>query len=442
MSTARTFRGGIHPVGYKELTSGRAIVTMTPPAEVIVPLKQHVGAPCEPLVKKGDVVNKGQKIGDSDEFISAPVHAPVSGVVKGIQPCTDPSGTIVQAVVIENDGEERLDPSIKPNPDLSQLDAETIKNIVREAGIVGLGGATFPTHAKLSPPPDKKIETLIINGCECEPYLTCDHRLMVEQPERVVFGTRALMKALGVEKAYIGIETNKPDAIAALKKASADYPGIEVIPLEYKYPQGSEKQLITAITGKQVPNNGLPMDVGIVVNNVETAAAVQAAIETGMPLIERVVTVSGEGVKNPQNLLVRIGTPIGEVIEAAGGFNGSPKQVIIGGPLTGVAQSSLSVPVTKCNTGILVFNELKKPNKPEPCIRCGRCVDACPSFLLPVNLANLSDIGQYDKAVELGLLSCIECGSCSYVCPAHRFLLQSILLAKQEVEAQSYKKTS
>ena len=190
-----------------------------------------------------------------------------------------------------------MDPSIKPNPDLSQLDAETIKNIVREAGIVGLGGATFPTHAKLSPPPDKKIETLIINGCECEPYLTCDHRLMVEQPERVVFGTRALMKALGVEKAYIGIETNKPDAIAALKKASADYPGIEVIPLEYKYPQGSEKQLITAITGKQVPNNGLPMDVGIVVNNVETAAAVQAAIETGMPLIERVVTVSGEGVK-------------------------------------------------------------------------------------------------------------------------------------------------
>jgi len=251
-----------------------------------------------------------------------------------------------------------------------------------------------------------------------------------------------MMKALGIKQAYIGIEDNKPDAIAALNKATADYPDIEVVPLKYKYPQGCERQLITAITGKQVPANGLPMDIGIVVNNVETAAAVQTAIETGMPLIERVVTVSGEGVKNPQNLLVRIGTPIGEAIEAAGGFNGSPKQVIIGGPLTGVTQSDLSVPVTKCNTGILVFNELKKPNKPEPCIRCGRCVDVCPAFLLPVTLANLSDIGQFDKAVEMGLLSCVECGSCSYVCPAHRFLLQSIQLAKQEVEAKSYKKTS
>ncbi|NLJ68437.1 MAG: electron transport complex subunit RsxC [Firmicutes bacterium] len=441
MSTARTFRGGIHPVGYKELTSGKAIVTMPAPAEVIVPLKQHVGAPCQPLVKKGDVVNKGQKIGDSDEFIAAPVHAPVSGVVKAIQPCKEPHGAIVQAVVIENDGEERLDPSIKPHPDLSQLDAEAIKNIVREAGIVGLGGATFPTHAKLSPPRDKKIEALIINGCECEPYLTCDHRLMVEEPERVVFGTRALMKALGIEKAFIGIETNKPDAIAALEKASAEYPGIEVIPVAYKYPQGSERQLITAITGKQVPANGLPMDVGIVVNNVETAAAVQAAIETGMPLIERVVTVSGEGVKDPQNLLVRIGTPIGEVIAAAGGFSGTPKQVIIGGPLTGVAQSDMLVPVTKCNTGILVFNELKKTNKPEPCIRCGRCVDACPSYLMPSTLANLSDFGKFDQAVEMGLLACVECGSCSYVCPAHRFLLQSILVAKQEVESELYKKT-
>ncbi len=441
MSTARTFRGGIHPVGYKELTSGKAIVTMPAPAEVIVPLKQHVGAPCQPLVKKGDVVNKGQKIGDSDEFIAAPVHAPVSGVVKAIQPCKEPHGAIVQAVVIENDGEERLDPSIKPHPDLSQLDAEAIKNIVREAGIVGLGGATFPTHAKLSPPRDKKIEALIINGCECEPYLTCDHRLMVEEPERVVFGTRALMKALGIEKAFIGIETNKPDAIAALEKASAEYPGIEVIPVAYKYPQGSERQLITTITGKQVPANGLPMDVGIVVNNVETAAAVQAAIETGMPLIERVVTVSGEGVKDPQNLLVRIGTPIGEVIAAAGGFSGTPKQVIIGGPLTGVAQSDMLVTVTKCNTGILVFNELKKTNKPEPCIRCGRCVDACPSYLMPSTLANLSDFGKFDQAVEMGLLACVECGSCSYVCPAHRFLLQSILVAKQEVESELYKKT-
>lgn len=442
MSIAKTFRGGIHPVGHKELSSNKAITVMTPPAEVIIPLQQHVGAPCKPLVKKGDIVNKGQKIGDTDAFVSAPIHASVSGVVKAIEPCWHPTGARVEGIVIENDGEERLDPSIHPQNDLDQLDAQAIRAIIREAGIVGLGGATFPTHVKVTPPSDKRIDTLIINGCECEPYLTCDHRLMVEHPERIIYGTRVLLKALGISKAVIGIELNKPDAIAAMEKAAASYPGIEVVPLKIKYPQGAEKQLITALTGKEVPVGGLPMDIGIVVNNVGTAAAIQAAVQWGMPLIERVVTVSGEGVSEPHNFLVRIGTRLSELIEAAGGFRGTPKQVIMGGPLTGVAQFDLSVPVTKCTSGILAFNHLRTARQPEPCIRCGRCVDVCPAFLLPVTIVRYADGGKLDAAVEWGLLNCMECGSCSYVCPANRFLVQSIKLAKQEVQAQRSKKTS
>ncbi len=442
MRKGRTFKGGIHPPGNKELSSGKAIVDMGPPGEVVVPLQQHIGAPCKPLVKKGDTVNKGQKIGDTDAFVSAPIHAPVSGVVKAVESRVHPAGCKIQAIVIENDGEERLDPSITPAGDLDSLDAAAIKNIVREAGIVGLGGAAFPTHVKLNPPPDKKIHTLIMNGCECEPYLTCDHRLMVEQPEKIVYGTRALLRALGISKAFVGIEENKPDAIAAMEKAVAQYPNIEVVPLKIKYPQGAEKQLITAITGQEVSVGCLPMDTGVVVNNVGTAVAVATAIQTGMPLIERVVTVSGEGVREPQNLLVRLGTRFSDVLEAAHGFSGTPKKVIMGGPMTGMTQFDLSVPVVKGTSGILVFNRLKTATKPEACIRCGRCVDACPVFLLPVSIVQYADGGQLSAAVEWGLLNCIECGSCSYVCPANRFLVQSIKLAKEEVRAERSKKTS
>lgn len=437
----KTFKGGIHPAYNKELTSRKNIRVMPPPEEVIVPLKQHTGAPCKPLVKKGDRVCKGQKIGDAEAFVSAPVHAPVSGTVTAVEPRLHPLGGKVTSIVIANDGEERTDPGIQPPGTLEELDADTIKKIVREAGIVGLGGAAFPTHVKISPPPDKKIDTLILNGCECEPYLTCDHRIMVEQAEDVVYGARILLKALGIERAYIGVEENKPDAIAALRQAASKYPGIEVVPLQIKYPQGAEKQLITAITGKEVPAGGLPMDVGVVVNNTGTAAAIARTIKTGMPLIERVVTVSGEGIEEPQNLLVRLGTRLSDVVAAAGGFRGTPKKVIMGGPMTGITQFDLNVPVIKGTSGILVFTKLKTATLPGPCIRCGRCVDVCPAFLLPGTLARLAKAGMYDEAVDYGLLNCIECGSCSYICPANRFLVQTIKAAKQEVQARRSKKT-
>ncbi|NLK08508.1 MAG: electron transport complex subunit RsxC [Firmicutes bacterium] len=442
MGKGKTFKGGIHPPGHKELTNSKSIRRMSPPEEVVVLMQQHIGAACQPLVKRRDVVNKGQKIGDSDGAISAPVHASVSGVVKAVESWVHPNGYKVQAVVIENDGEERLDPDIVPAGDLESLDKGTIVDLIREAGIVGLGGAAFPTHVKLSPPPHKKIHTLIINGCECEPYLTCDHRVMVEQPEKVVYGTRALLRALGINKAFIGIEANKPDAITAMEKATAPYADIQVVPLQIKYPQGAEKQLVTAITGQVVPEGCLPMDCGIVVNNVGTAAAVAASLKTGMPLIERVITVSGEGVKEPQNLLVPVGAKLSDVLQVSQGFNGTPRKVIMGGPMTGVTQFDLSVPVVKGTPGIVVFNDLKTATKPEACIRCGRCVDACPAFLVPVNIVQYVDGGQLDAAVEWGLLNCIECGSCSYVCPANRFLVQSILLGKQEVQAARNKQTS
>ncbi len=442
MSRGKTFKGGIYPACHKELSSGKAILTMALPKEVVVPLQQHIGAPCSPLVKKGDIVNKGQKIGDSEAFISAPIHAPVSGVVKAVEARLHPSGCKTQAIVIENDGEERLDSSVAPKGDLEALDAGTIKEIIREAGIVGLGGAAFPTHVKLAPPPDKKIDVLIINGCECEPYLTCDHRLMLEQSEQLVYGTRAIMKALGIDKAFIGIEDNKLDAIAAMEKAVAQYSGIQVVALRTKYPQGAEKQLILAITGKEVPVGGLPMDIGIEVNNVGTAVAVATAIQTGMPLIERIITVSGEGVREPQNLLVRIGTSFNDALEAAGGLNGTPKKVIMGGPLTGLTQFDLSVPIVKGTSGIVVFNTLKTATHPEPCIRCGRCVDVCPQYLVPTNIAQYVDANMLDAAAEWGLLNCCECGCCSYVCPANRFLVQSLKLGKEEVRAERSKQTS
>ena len=338
---------------------------------------------------------------------------------------------------------DTVDDGIKPQGNLEQLSSEQILNIIKEAGIVGMGGATFPTHVKLSPPPGKDIDTMILNGAECEPYLTSDHRLMIERPEDVVFGLMAFMKVLNVKKGFIGIENNKPDALEAVYNAAKDKEGIEVVALKTKYPQGAEKQLIHACTGREVPSGGLPADAGVVVNNVGTAAAVANAIKKGMPLIERIVTVTGKGVKNPKNLLVKIGTSFREIIEQCGGFSGTPGKVIAGGPMMGIAQYSIDVPVIKGTSGILVLTEEETMiPAPSNCIRCGKCVEVCPINLMPVYISNYSLQDKFEQAEASNAMDCIECGSCSFVCPAKRPLVDSIRVAKREILAKRKKAQS
>lgn len=436
----KTFKGGIHPPYNKEMTKQKPVEKAKLPAKVVIPLSQHVGAPCEPIVKVGDMVKVGQKIGEAKAFVSAPVHSSVSGKVVAVEPRLHASGAYVMSVVIESDGLDEIYEGVKPPKPLEELSPDEIKNLIREAGIVGMGGAGFPTQVKLSPPADKKIDTVIVNGAECEPYLTADHRLMVERPEDVVLGLRAIMKATGVSKAYIGIEDNKPDALEAMKAAVKGLSGIEVVPLATKYPQGGEKQLINAITGREVPSGGLPMDVGVIVDNAGTCAAIANVLKTGMPLVERITTVTGSGVKEPKNLLVRIGTPVGELIEQCGGFAGEPGKVIMGGPMMGLSQSSLEVPVMKGTSGVLVLQKSEvKAVESMPCIRCARCVDACPIRLLPTHIAKLAERGRWADAERYHALDCIECGCCAYVCPAHIPLTQLIRLAKNYILASKKK---
>ncbi len=437
----KTFKQGIHPAYNKELTSGKELKLAQNPAQVVIPMRQHMGAPCDPLVQKGDTVKVGQKIGDSQSFVSAPIHASVSGVVKDVREVEIGAGGKSLAVIIESDGQNTLHEDVRPKGDLSSLSAEDIRMIIREAGIVGMGGATFPTQVKLSIPEGKTVDTMILNGAECEPYLTVDHRVMLEQAEEVVYGLKALMKAIGVTKGYIGIEDNKTNAIKVLTEACTGEAGIEVVPLHTKYPQGGEKMLITAITGREVPSGGLPADAGCVVNNVTTAVAVTKAIREGMPLIERPVTITGHGIKNPQNLIVKIGTSVSELIEQAGGFNGTPGKVILGGPMMGPSAHNIDVPVQKGTSGVLVLTVNDAQDfEPQPCIRCARCVDVCPVFLMPITLANQSQHKMYAEMENYNVLDCIECGSCSYICPAKRPLVHYIRLGKAEVLAQRRKK--
>lgn len=438
-----TFKGGTHPPHSKKATEGLAIERANEPKVVVIPMQQHIGAPCEPIVQVGDEVKVGQKIGEAKGFVSSPVHSGVSGKVTAIEPRLYSGGTAVTCIVIESDMKNTISDDITPKGSLSDLSAEDIKNIIKEAGIVGMGGAAFPTHVKLTPPPDKKVDTVILNGAECEPYLTSDHRLMLEHPEEVVFGLQALMKVLGVKKGYIGIETNKPDAIEKIFEMAKGIEGIEVVALKTKYPQGAEKQLIHACTNREVPSGGLPADAGVVVNNVGTAAAVAKAIMTGMPLIERIVTVTGQGVNNPGNLMVKIGTSFREVIEQCGGLKGKTGKVIAGGPMMGITQFSLDVPVIKGTSGILVLTE-EEARLPEPtnCIRCGKCVEACPINLMPVNLSAYSLANKHEQAEALNAMDCIECGACSFVCPAKRPLVESIRVSKREILARRKKAQS
>ncbi len=349
----------------------------------------------------------------------------------------------MQCVVIKNDMQNTVYEGIKSNPDISQLTSEEIINIIKESGIVGMGGAAFPTHVKLSPPPGKVVDTIILNGAECEPYLTSDHRLMMERPEDVLYGLRVFMKALNVEKGFIAIENNKPDALEAVYNVGKGIEGIEVVAVKTKYPQGAEKQLINACTGREVPSGGLPADAGVVVNNVGTAAAVASAVKKGMPLIERIVTVTGNGIKNPKNLLVRIGTSFKDVIDECGGFNGTPGKVIAGGPMMGIAQYSVDIPVIKGTSGILVLTE-EEAELPEMsnCIRCGKCVEVCPINLMPVNISNYALLDKFDQAESANALDCIECGACSFICPAKRPLVDSIRVAKREILAKRRKAQS
>lgn len=435
---AKTFRGGVHPPEYKEETSSSAIETLPPPNRVVVPLVQHIGAPCEPAIageatlSKGDRVDLGQKIGDSDAFVTAPVHAPVSGEIAEITTCRLSDGRKVPAIVIDSDGEDRISEEVRPASDVESLSAEEIKNVIREAGIVGMGGAAFPTHVKCSPPEDAVIDTVIINGCECEPFLACDDRLMIEESEEIVYGLKALIKAVGAKRGIIAIENNKPQAIESMRSAVEDTE-FEIEVVKTKYPEGAEKQLIYAITGREVPSGQFPFNIGVVVNNVATAATIARAIKTGMPCIERVITVGGDVVDRPANLRVRIGTPVGEIIDYCGGFTEAPFALIIGGPMMGQAIADLDMPVVKGTSGILALSSrIASYEEEEPCIRCGRCIEVCPAYMMPLMAAQYPD----EKALEYNPLDCIECGACSYICPANQRLLERIRMAKALAQAR------
>jgi len=432
----KTFiKGGVHPEENK-LSSASPIQIAPVPAEVHISLSQSLGAPAKAIVTKGDTVKTGQLIARGEAFISANVHSPVSGKVIKIDDIDDQSGYRRQAVIIAVEGDEWLD-NINRSAELKKechlTPAEIIEKI-HEMGIVGLGGATFPTKVKMMVPRGKKAEVLILNGVECEPFLTADHRLMLEKGEEILVGATILMKALGVRHAALGIENNKPDAIAHLNKLVKNFPDIKIIPLKVKYPQGAEKQLIKAVTGREVPSMKLPIEVGCVVNNVGTAFAVYEAVQKNKPLFERVVTVSGKNFSKPANFLVRIGTPITELIEYAGGLPDSTGKVVSGGPMMGKALNSLKAPVLKGTSGILLFNEAEaRRNQVHNCIRCARCVSACPMGLEPYLLEKQVFNQVWEDAEGNRIMDCMECGSCHFVCPSSRPLLDYLRLGKNKV---------
>lgn len=431
MTKARTFRGGTHPPGNKNLSSGRAILSIPAPELVVVPLCQHLGAPSKPVVAKGDRVTRGQEIGAQNGFISLPTHSPVNGTVKAVEDAPMPHRRTGPAVVIETESEEGGQ-VFEPWSDHAAHSPEELVERIRQAGVCGMGGASFPTYVKLSPPPGKCIDTLIINGVECEPYLTADHRLMLENPEDIILGMEILACCLGVDRYLVGIEENKPDAIELMEKK-----GCNVLPLKVSYPQGAEKQLIDAATGREVPAGGLPMDIGVVVQNVGTAAAVTRAVRDGEPSLRRIVTVTGRGVVSPGNYDACVGTPFSVLIEASGGYTEDVERLISGGPMMGMSLYTDEVPVTKGTSGVLALTSSEARDVSEgPCIRCGKCVDACPLRLTPNLIALAAENGRWDMAEEFGALNCMACGTCSYVCPAGRYLVHYIKKAQDAIRAR------
>jgi len=436
----QTFSGGIHPPGYKHLTENMRLERLQPPERVFIPLIQSFGAAAEPLVKKGDEVLMGQKIGDSRELFSAPVHSSVSGKVLSITGYPHPLGSLVPTVVIDNDGKDTYHPDIKGNEDPFSLKPGEIRKMVRAAGIVGMGGAAFPTAIKLSPPEGKAIDTVIINGCECEPMLTADYRLMLERTEDIVKGAEIIRLATGADRFIIGIEDNKSEAFKVFKQKMNGFPGDAAL-LKTKYPQGAEKNLIDALLKREVPRGGLPFDVGVVVQNVGTVKAIWDAVSSGKPLIERAVTLAGPGIKENKNLIIRIGTPFRSAIEYCGGLTEGTNMLVMGGPMMGIAQWDLDTPVIKCTSGLVAWRE-GGPAPEFPCINCSRCVEHCPMNLVPTRLMNYSRHGLYQDAEKWGVLDCVECGCCEYVCPSKIPLVQWIRLGKHTVAGLKRKEKS
>ncbi len=430
-----TFKGGVHPPQNKN-TAGCAVEIMPPPQRVTIPLSQHIGGTCVPLVKKGDKVDKGQIIGDVESGLGCPVHASVSGTVESIEVKTNAAGQRIGQIVIENDYEERLSPDITPiDKKIDELKIEDVIEITRKAGIAGMGGATFPTHAKLSSAVGK-IRHLIINCAECEPYITVNHRLLLEKTDNVINGLKILLKVFGLRKGYIAIEDNKPDAIKKLEeKAEKEEDFFEVCVMKTKYPQGDERQIIYALTGKELTSGHLPFEVECLILNAETVSAIYEAVVYGMPLVERFVTVDGDCIREPKNLSVRIGTPINELIDFCGGLIKDPHKIICGGPMMGIAQWKMYAPIIKGTSSVIVFSNKKRKrftDKPS-CIHCGRCVGHCPMHLMPNYLAAFAKTGQLDKCKQFDILGCVECGSCSYDCPADVPIVQTIRAAKGKI---------
>ncbi len=427
----KTFRHGIHPHDYKEMTRNIPIERMPFTDEVILPLSQHLGNPSRPVVKKGDKVYRGQLIAEPVGFVSTGLHASMTGTVVAIEPRHHPSGRMVESIVIKKDPYSPQTLFHEHKTDWENLSPQDLLEVIKRGGFVGLGGAAFPTHVKLTVPEGKRVRFLMVNAVECEPYLTSDHRLMLENPEAIFIGIRIVQKILNSEKTYIGVETNKPDAIELLRERVPADLNCEVVPLATKYPQGAEKMLIEAVLHKEVPSGKLPIDVHTVVNNVGTIAGIGEIFQYGKPLIERIVTITGPGINRPTNLMVPIGTKLSDVIEYCGGLKENTRQILFGGPMMGAPQLDLEVPIMKGTSGILTLTEEEVQIRPEyPCIRCLRCVDACPVYLNPSRLGQLAKMRLYEEMLDFHIMDCVECGSCSYVCPSNIPLVQRFRVAK------------
>ena len=435
-----TFKGGVHPYDGKDLAKDQPIQKIMPKGEMVYPVSQHIGAPASPIVAVGDRVLRGQKIAEAGGFVSAPIYASVSGNVKAIQPRRTAVGDMVNSIIVENDGlMEEVE--FHPVEDINSLSKEEILNRIKEAGVVGMGGAGFPTHVKLSPKEPEKIEFIIANCAECEPYLTADYRRMMETPEELVEGMKIVLRLFEGAKGILGVEDNKPDAIAKLQELTKDEPRVEVMPLQTKYPQGGERQLIYATTKREINSTMLPADAGCIVDNVETLISIYHAVKFGKPVMERIFTVTGDAVVKPGNFLYCIGMSYAELLEAAGGFKEQPEKIISGGPMMGFSMFELEIPTTKTSSSLLCFlKDEVAASETTACINCGRCVGACPEQIVPSKLAKMSEFGDKAAFEKWNGMECIECGSCSYICPAKRPLAQYIKTMKKQILADRRKK--